>query len=121
MPRVNTFVVGESKPIVPPGVYKAIFFRHEYPPPHRQYGQGIKLVFSISEGEYKGCEVSRLMNGEDSPTKNNALGKFLMAMVGKEVAPGDSIDVQKCVGLIYSIEMEKQPNSDFTRIKRIVD
>jgi len=79
------------------GAYSAEFVRaEEYTENVDQYGVGVLLVWNVREGDLTGEEASRIVSAKLS-TKSN-LYKFVQALKGGPLEPGEKVDLEEFYG-----------------------
>src|SRR5262245_31915153 len=80
---------------VPVGNYRAKLASAEQVH-HEEFGPGVRYTFEVTKGPCAGQKVGRTTGLVASP--RNAAGKFLGGMLGRDLAPGEEIDVDELVG-----------------------
>ena len=101
----------------PAGFYRAKFLTVETTE-HEEYGQGLKFVFEVSEGDHKGEQATRITNS--SPTPKNAAGRMLSGLTGETLTPGTKIDLSPFVGREYLLQVEATSNGAGTRVSTVM-
>ena len=96
---------------VPAGPYSAEYIRAEEF--ENDYGPGIKLRFKVLDGEHAGEEATRIVSQKLSPKSN--LAKFVRALKGGEIEPGEEVDLQSYVGTRGLVVVE-EVDSGATRV-----
>lgn len=86
-----TVTAGEGLPV---GSYAARFKEAE--PVTNDFGEGVKLVFEVLQGEHLGQTASRICSTKLSPKSN--LYKFLQAFKGGKLEPGEQVDLLSFIG-----------------------
>ena len=86
-----TVTAGEGLPI---GNYAAKFTSAEAIT--NDYGEGVRLIFEVLQGEHHGQTASRICSIKLSPKSN--LFKFLQAFKGGKLEPGEQVDLLSFVG-----------------------
>jgi hypothetical protein len=110
---MNTqFTVTESG--VPAGPYSATFQGLE---PFKEnldrYEEGCILRFTITSGEYKGREASRIVSKKFSSKSN--LYRFAKSLVGRDLQSGESFDFADHIGAKGMVVVE-QTEGGSTRV-----
>lgn len=103
-----------KKPGVPVGSYLAIFLSID--PIDNQYGPALRWVFEITSGPYISKTISRFTRPEF--TTNNAAGKMLNGIVGRQVEADEEIDLSDYFGKLYQIEVKESPKGESVRVER---
>lgn len=98
---------------VPSGLYRATFDRVEEST-HEEFGDGLKWIFKVVDGEHTGEEASRITGCK--PTPKNAAGRMLAQLSGLAAKPGTRITIDDCIGREYMIQVEDSPGGNGTRI-----
>jgi len=101
----------------PAGFYRAKFLAVE-PTEHEEYGQSVKVVFEVSDGEHKGEQATRTTSA--SPTPKNAAGRMLAGITGLSLTPGAKIDLAAFVGKEYLLQVEATADGAGTRIATVM-
>lgn len=71
---------------------------------HEQWGDGVMFVFDIVAGEHKGQTATRIV--KPKPTTQNATGKLLSGITGKQYRQDEMINIRPFIGLPYNILIE---------------
>ena len=107
---------GITNPVgVPAGCYKARFQDVSRVPLND--GFGVRLQFTPIDGPYAGCSAKRLVPEIACPT--NATGRLIGGLTGVAVVPKTVVDVEPCLGRIYTIEIEETPDGASTRVVNV--
>jgi hypothetical protein len=93
---------------VPPGTYRTQFTA--FTPTTTSKGKAYRWTFTVIEGEHKGKTISDLSDGEHPPTVKNKTGRWLVALSGKPLASGTSVDPDEYVGKTYFVICEPKEN-----------
>ena len=101
---------------VPEGVYRAKFVDVEKTE-HDEFGDGLKFVFKVVEGNHVGESATRITGAK--PTVKNAAGKMISGITGQSLTPGSNVDLASCVGREYLVQVETTKN-DSTRIASVM-
>jgi hypothetical protein len=109
-----TFADNEGPPA---GIYKASFAGVE-PTTHDEYGEGARWEFKVSAGEHEGKVSSRTT--KRVPGANNLCGRFMAAVIGRQMARGEQVNLAPYVGRIYTIVVADAPNGKGTRVESVV-
>jgi hypothetical protein len=115
-----SFQVSAGGSTVPVGMYKAIFVSVEETPPHAEFGKGCRFSFKVVGGEHDGEEASVICGMEKPASPKNRLGRILGGLVGKPVAPGETITLDQCVGKTFLIQVEQAPSGTGTRVGTVM-
>ena len=99
---------------VPAGSYLATFAGIE--PVNNEFGDGLRWQFTVVAGPQKGCKASRTTQPKPSP--KNGCGKVLTGLLGRQLNPGESLDVEQFVGQTYLIVVA-QTESGSTRVESV--
>ena len=86
-----TVTAGEGLPI---GSYACEFTDAE--PFENDYGPGVKLIFTVLQGDFQGQKSSRICSTKLSPKSN--LYKFLQAFRGAKLEAGQEVDLLSLIG-----------------------
>lgn len=106
---------------VPAGAYVGTFDGYEEVPPNpeKEFGPGLKFVWTISEGVCKGQKACRVVNiPKMPPGPGNALGKLLAALKGGTVSDGENLDPAQWIGHKYTFIVQAGPNGG-TRVETV--
>jgi hypothetical protein len=105
---------------VPAGTYVGEFLGAECrdPQPGSDFGPALQWRFLIVGGARDGLEVSRFTG--NSPTTKNACGKFLRAITGKQLSPGEVVDLDPYVGRRFNLVVAESPSGNGTRVETVV-
>lgn len=98
----------------PAGIYQAGFTEFKETSSD-QYGPGVCLTWTVDTGEHKGAKASR--TGKPQPTPNNIIGKLVCGLLGRQMKPGESINLQDLVGKRYTIVVGNAPSGKSTRVE----
>ncbi len=79
---------------LPVGSYAARFASAEAV--SNEFGDAVKLVFEVLQGEHTGATASRFCSTKLTPKSN--LFKFLTALKGGKLEPGESVDLLTFIG-----------------------
>ena len=97
----------------PAGFYKGNFLNVESTE-HKEFGEGLKFVFEIAEGDHKGEQATRITSA--SPTPKNAAGRMIAGITGESLTAGMNVDLTPFVGKPYLLQVEETANGNGTRI-----
>lgn len=91
---------------VPAGAYSATLASVEPTPadPQRGYGPGLRWTFAVAAGPLAGQTTQRVTS--PTPTPRNACGRILAGVVGRELRPGESVDLSPYIGRTYLVIVE---------------
>lgn len=100
---------------LPVGAYPARFIRAEpYQNPDRSdLPPGVKMVWEVTDGDFKGQEASRITSLKMGAGAN--FPKFLKAFLGRPPEPGESIDLESFYGQAGTAIVE-ETESGATRV-----
>lgn len=99
----------------PPGTYRARFDRiEEFDENVEKFGPGVKLVFSVLEGDQKDVENSAVCSAKLSPKSN--LGGFALAMKGGPIEMDEEFDFANKIGTVGTIVVEDAPSGNGTKV-----
>lgn len=101
----------------PPGLYTAAFAEFKQTT-SEQYGAGLCLTFTVDSGEHSGVKVGR--TGKPTPTPQNVMGKLLAGLLGRQMKPGEAINLSDFVGKRYTIVVAQSPSGKSTRVESIL-
>jgi hypothetical protein len=101
----------------PAGFYRGNFLAVETTV-HEEYGQGLKFVFEISDGDHKGELATRITS--NTPTPKNAAGRMIAGLTGETLTPGKTVDLTPFVGKEYLLQVENTANGNGTRISSVM-
>ncbi|WP_337173811.1 hypothetical protein [Paludisphaera sp.] len=104
---------------VPAGAYPGVFTGTVGEPANEEkgWGEGVKFLFEITAGEHKGKTPIRIVT-KTKPGPNNGLGRMLVALLGAPPKPGDSINIEACIGRPYTIIVAATPKGG-TRVETV--
>jgi hypothetical protein len=102
---------------VPAGFYKAVFKTVEKTV-HEEYGDGLKFIFEVVDGDQRGGLATRITNPKPSP--KNAAGRMIAGVSGKSLSPGETIDLAPFIGKTYLLQVESVANGNGTRIGSVI-
>lgn len=103
----------ESPKPIPEGLYKASV--KEISEGTGQYGDYLKFIFEITEGEHKGVTRSAVAAKKLSKTKDGKASKlfeFVKALSKKELDSGESLDLEGLVGTACHILVKNDKEKD---------
>ena len=109
--------MGESKfgaPLGPPYAAEFVQVEEVEAKANTNLGPGWRWQFRIVEGEHAGNIVSRTTGRE--PSAKNACGKMLQAVIGRQVAVNEEVDLAPYVGRRYLVTMEPDFTGKGTRV-----
>ncbi|HJN12611.1 MAG: hypothetical protein QGG09_11820 [Pirellulaceae bacterium] len=106
--------IGNTGP--PPGNYTAKFVAVEESH-HDQFGDGLRWVFSVTNGEHAGKAATRVT--ATKPTAHNNCGKVLAGLLGRSVKPDEEIDIDLLIGRTYLIVVAETEGGG-TRVESII-
>lgn len=103
----------------PAGNYKATFEGVEPVPANAEkgFGAGVRFKWRVSDGPHAGQIASRVTG--TAPTPANACGKMVAAVVGRQLTPGENLDLKAFVGKPYLIVVAAGPHGG-TRVESAV-
>ena len=110
------FEIGQGGCSLPEGVFKARFVDVE-PTIHDEYGDGLKFVFEVTDGDRIGELGTRITSAK--PTPKNAAGRIIAGIVGESLKAGKTVSLEPFVGKEYLIQIELTKN-DSTRIATVM-
>jgi hypothetical protein len=92
---------------IPDGSYKAKLSTVESVPPNldKGYKAALKFVFEVTEGDYKGAKVSRIVGIANGPKA--MLPGVLKSIMKADPKPG-GIDLQPYIGREYMVSVTKR-------------
>jgi hypothetical protein len=115
------FQVSAGGSTVPAGMYKATFAGVEETPPHPEYGRGVRFKFKVVGGDHDAEEATVICGIEKAASPKNRLGRVLGGLIGKPVAPGETITIDQYVGKQFLIQVEPAPGGNgSTRVGTIM-
>lgn len=103
----------ESPRPIPEGLYKASVL--EISEATGQFGEYVKFIFEISDGEYKGVTRSAVAAKKLSKSKDGKASKlfeFVKALSKKDLDSGDSLDLEGLVGTACHILVKNDKEKD---------
>jgi hypothetical protein len=100
----------------PPGTYHAKWLGFESAQ-HSEYGAGLKWTWEILNGAHAGQKASRITSA--TPTPQNAAGKILAGILGRQLQPGEDVDLQAFVGRPYLIIVDRT-DKGATRVETVL-
>jgi hypothetical protein len=109
------------KPI-PEGLYKAVV--KEVSEDKGEYGEYLKFIFEISEGEEKGTTRSALASKKLSRTKSGKASKlvgYVEALTKTKLEKGEVLDLEQMVGKSCQILVKNDKEVDGIMMQRIKD
>ena len=109
------FEIGQSGG-PPAGIYRAKFQDVE-PTEHDEFGDGLKFVFEVVQGDHAGEAATRITSPK--PTPKNAAGRMIAGITGKSIAAGEKLDLAPFVGKSYLLQVAETKNGA-TRIETVM-
>jgi hypothetical protein len=119
MPRIP-YNPGDSQFGLPEGDYRVRFLRTEGRPPYDGPSKFSKTpsteprlewFFEVLEGPFKGKTLTWTTGTLAGNPKSNCF-KMLRWLLGRNPAPGESVDTDSYVGWVYDVEWRVNPDSD---------
>jgi hypothetical protein len=106
-------------PLIPEGEYSAVFASHEVKE-GLQYGDAVRMVFEIDDGEQKGTSLDLLARAElKSSTK---FGQILSTLLGKPLKEDTDVDLETLYGtpcLIEVVTRSGNKGGNFSTIEKV--
>ena len=104
-----------KKPSVPAGSYLARFAGIE--DIETKYGEGIRWIFEVVKGQFRGKEISRVTGTE--PWTTNAAGKILQSVTNSALEDGKEFEIDDYVDHEYHVMMEETEGGS-TRVGSVI-
>ena len=111
---------GDGQGGVPAGTYQGVFrgVTPVAPNEEKGYGAGVCFAFEVTqEGEHKGKTPSRIVS-KSKPSPKNALGRMLVALIGRTPEVGETPDIEGLIGKPYMLIVSARPNGG-TRVETV--
>jgi hypothetical protein len=102
---------------VPAGHYRAKFVDVEQTT-HDEYGDGLKFVWEVVDGDQRGGLATRITS--PNPTPKNAAGRMIAGITGTSLTPGCRVDLEPHVGRIYLLQVSTVANGNGTRVEAVI-
>ncbi len=84
---------------------------------HPHYGPGLKWIFEVADGDFKGQKIYR--GTAPRPTQGNSCGKFMGMLASESVlAEGVSRDTDSFLSKNYDVWVQNTPEGTSTRIEK---
>lgn len=100
----------------PEGTYSASFAGVEQCQ-HSEFGQGLRWKFFVVQGDHAGQVASRVTGVK--PSRENACGRVLSSLLGRELTIGEHVELEDFVGRTYLVTVAPAKNGG-TRVESIV-
>lgn len=109
-----TFSFSAAPTSVPVGTYVATLdaISRSY---HEEFGEGVRFSWRIIEGPSAGMLVSRTCGIR--PNATNAAGRLMSQVMGRPIAPGETVSLATRVGRTYSIVVGVGGKGGSTRVE----
>jgi hypothetical protein len=101
----------------PAGIYVATF-EGVKSTNHEQWGPGAQFSMKVAAGQHAGTVSTR--TGKPTPTARNITGKLLTGLLGRQIAPGEKINLAGLIGKKFRIVVEKGADGESTRLGAIM-
>jgi hypothetical protein len=104
---------------VPEGSYTGVFDGVEVQRENKEkgYGPGLRWKWKVDAGPYAGQSVSRITGA--TPNAQNAAGKILMGLLGRQLKDGEQIDPDALKGKRYILVLQAAEGRA-TRVESVV-
>lgn len=100
----------------PTGTYAATFAGVEACQ-HDEFGPGLRWKFAVTTGDCAGQIASRTTG--TTPSRENACGRVLASLLGRELRIGEQVDPTTLIGRSYIIVVAPAKNGG-TRVETVV-
>ena len=101
----------------PVGIYQGQFTEVKQTD-SKEYGPGVCLTWTVDTGEHKGAKCSR--TGKPTPTANNIIGKLISGLMGRQMKPGESVNLAEYVGRRFTVVVGASPSGKSTRVESVM-
>ena len=101
----------------PPGIYTGKFSDVKQTE-SAEYGPGVCLTWTVDAGDHNGAKTSR--TGKPVPTAANIIGKLISGLMGRQMKPGESVNLSEFIGRRYTLVVGMSPSGKSTRVESCI-